>query len=53
MVTDRLKATSVGHHVFLTLRTARYGEVLRGVSLTPDTSGSDDDDRDTDGSSER
>ncbi len=53
MVTDRLKATSVGHHVFLTLRTARYGDVLRGVSLTPDASGSDDDDRDTDGSSER
>jgi hypothetical protein len=36
-ITDRLDATAgTGEH-FKTLRTARYGEVLRGVSFTPGT----------------
>jgi hypothetical protein len=36
-ITDRLDATTgTGEH-FKTLRTAPYGEVLRGVSFTPGT----------------
>jgi hypothetical protein len=34
-VTDRLSATSSGAETFHTLRTAKFGEVLRGVSFTP------------------
>jgi hypothetical protein len=59
-ITDRLAATSAGSEHFTTLRTARYGEVLRGISFTPGTevascgdSREDDhrdcDDRDRDG----
>jgi hypothetical protein len=36
-ITDRLEATAAGGEHFTTLRTARYGEVLRGVSFTPGT----------------
>jgi hypothetical protein len=36
VITDRLDGTTP-HHAFTTLRTARYGEVLRGVSFTPGT----------------
>jgi hypothetical protein len=37
-ITDRLTATTLpAHEHFTTLRTARYGEVLRGVSFTPGT----------------
>jgi len=36
-ITDRLAATAAGGEHFTTLRTARYGEVLRGVSPTPGT----------------
>jgi hypothetical protein len=37
-VTDRLSATSLpGNETFHTLRTARFGEALRGVSFTPGT----------------
>jgi hypothetical protein len=46
VITDRLRATSPGPAAFRTLRTARYGEVLRGVSFTPGTrQESDDHDR--------
>jgi uncharacterized repeat protein (TIGR01451 family) len=34
-ITDNLAATSPSGESFVTLRTAAYGEVLRGVSLTP------------------
>ncbi len=34
-ITDRLSATTPAGETFQTLRTARFGEVLRGVSLTP------------------
>jgi hypothetical protein len=34
-VTDRLSATTPGRETFQTLRTARSGEVLRGVTFTP------------------
>ena len=36
-ITDRLAATTAGRAHFTSLRTARYGEVLRGVSFTPGT----------------
>jgi len=36
-ITDRLAATTAGRAHFTALRTARYGEVLRGVSFTPGT----------------
>jgi hypothetical protein len=36
-ITDRIAGTSPGGETFQTLRTARFGEVLRGVSLTPGT----------------
>jgi hypothetical protein len=42
MITDRLAATTLpGDEHFKTLRTARYGEVLRGVSFTPGTPGTE------------
>jgi hypothetical protein len=41
-ITDRLSAIAPGAESFQTVRTARSGEVLRGVSLTPGT----DSDRD-------
>jgi hypothetical protein len=34
-ITDRLGATSPGGETFQTVKTAHFGEVLRGVSLTP------------------
>jgi hypothetical protein len=34
-ITDRLSATTAGAETFQTVRTARSGEVLRGVSFTP------------------
>jgi hypothetical protein len=34
-VTDRLSATSAGDETFQTVKTARSGEVLRGVTFTP------------------
>ncbi|HEX4703629.1 MAG TPA: hypothetical protein VH352_15985, partial [Pseudonocardiaceae bacterium] len=34
-VTDRLSATSAGSESFTTVRSARTGEVLRGVAFTP------------------
>jgi len=34
-ITDRLGATDAGHERFWTMRTARSGEVLRGISFTP------------------
>ena len=43
-ITDRLAATTPDRETFWTLRTARYGEVLRGVSFTPGT----EEDRDED-----
>lgn len=36
-ITDRLSATAPGGESFQTARTAHFGEVLRGVSLTPGT----------------
>jgi hypothetical protein len=36
-ITDQLSATSAGSESFSTLETARFGEVLRGVSFTPGT----------------
>jgi hypothetical protein len=36
-VTDQLSATSAGSESFHTVETARFGQVLRGVSFTPDT----------------
>ena len=48
MITDRLAARTLpGDEHFKTLRTARYGEVLRGVSFTPGT-GICGDDHDSD-----
>jgi hypothetical protein len=41
-VTDRLSATSAGGETFQTVKTARSGEVLRGVSFTPGTGGDRD-----------
>jgi hypothetical protein len=37
MITDKLAATSPAGESFRVARTARFGEVLRGVSLTPGT----------------
>jgi hypothetical protein len=38
MITDHLAATSApAGESFATVRTARFGEVLRGVSFTPGT----------------
>jgi len=38
MITDRLAATSLpAGESFTTIQTARFGEVLRGVSFTPGT----------------
>ena len=38
MITDNLAATSLpSGESFRTIRTARFGEVLRGVSFTPGT----------------
>jgi hypothetical protein len=38
MVTDRLAATTLPtHESFTTVRTAKSGEVLRGISFTPGT----------------
>jgi hypothetical protein len=36
-ITDTLSATSPGSESFVTLKTAGFGEVLRGVSFTPGT----------------
>jgi len=37
-ITDRPSATAAGaHEAFATVRSADYGQVLRGVSLTPGT----------------
>ena len=50
-ITDKLSnttATGAADEKFVTLRTARFGEVLRGVSFTPGT-GVKDDDHDRDG----
>jgi hypothetical protein len=41
-VTDRLSATSAGGETFQTIKTARSGEVLRGVSFTPGFGGDRD-----------
>jgi len=41
-VTDRLSATSAGGETFQTVKTARSGEVLRGVSFTPGFGGDRD-----------
>jgi hypothetical protein len=44
-ITDRLAATSLpADETFATLQTARFAEVLRGVSFTPGTGARDDDD---------
>ena len=45
-VIDRIGATTPGHESFTTLRTAAYGEVLRGVSLTPGSDREQERDRD-------
>jgi len=50
-ITDSLKATTPGTETFTTLRTAGFGEVLRGVSFTPGSHRDDSDrkgDRDDD-----
>src|ERR1700686_1010020 len=47
-IADRLAATSATGEHFTTLRTARYGEVLRGVSFTPGTEVVSCDDRRSD-----
>ena len=44
-ITDRLRATTPHGAHFRTLRTARYGEVFRGVSFTPGTEKTACDDR--------
>jgi hypothetical protein len=44
-VTDRLSATTPGNARFVTLRTAGYGEVLRGVAFAPTGTDGDDDQR--------
>jgi hypothetical protein len=54
VITDRLKATTLpADEHFTTLRTARYGEVLRGVSFTPGSEtrscGDDQDDNQSSG----
>jgi hypothetical protein len=41
-ITDRLTATSSGNETFQTVRTARSGEVLRGVTFTPADGGDRD-----------
>lgn len=49
VITDRLSNTTAAgaaHEKFVTLRAARFGEVLRGVSFTPGTGVSDDHDGD-------
>jgi hypothetical protein len=47
VITDQLAATSLpAGESFTTLKTARFAEVLRGVSLTPGTGGERHDDRD-------
>jgi hypothetical protein len=46
VITDKVSATSSGTETFTTLRTAGFGEVLRGVSFTPGSGDDDDDDRD-------
>jgi hypothetical protein len=44
-ITDNLAATSLpSSESFVTLQTAQFAEVLRGVSFTPGTGGRDDDD---------
>jgi hypothetical protein len=48
MIADRLAATTATGELFTTLRTARYGEVLRGVSFTPGTEVGSCDDRRSD-----
>ena len=56
-ITDKLAATSLpAHESFTTLRTARFAEVLRGVSFTPGTDRdriADDRDHDRDGDHDR
>jgi hypothetical protein len=53
-ITDQLAATSaVAGESFHTLRTARSGEVLRGVSFTPGTDADHDHDHDHDQRAER
>jgi hypothetical protein len=48
-INDQLNATSLpAHESFVTLRTARFAEVLRGVSFTPGTDRDDDDGRHAD-----
>jgi len=48
MIRDELKATTLpAHESFVTLRTARFGEVLRGVSFTPETDLSRDENDDS------
>jgi hypothetical protein len=45
-IIDKLEATSLpAGETFVTLRTARFAEVLRGVSFTPGTGRDDDDGR--------
>ncbi|MEA3067992.1 MAG: hypothetical protein QOK41_1399, partial [Sphingomonadales bacterium] len=47
MISDKLAATSLpAGESFTTLQTARFGEVLRGVSLTPGTGVARREDRD-------
>ncbi len=41
-ITDRLAASSGGAETFQTVRTAHFGEVLRGVSFTPGLGGDRD-----------
>ncbi len=48
VITDRLAATTPGSETFASLRSAGFGEVLRGVSFTPHT-----EDRDEDGDGDR
>jgi len=48
-IIDKLEATSLpAGETFVTLRTARFAEVLRGVSFTPGTGRDDDDGRHAD-----
>jgi hypothetical protein len=47
-ITDRLASTTAAGEHFTRLRTARYGEVLRGVSFTPGTEAVSCDDRRSD-----
>jgi hypothetical protein len=49
MITDQLAATTLpAGERFKTLRTAKFGEVLRGVSLTPGTGADKDKEHDRD-----